>query len=165
MGELSHIDESGKANMVDVSQKVESFRTAEAYAEVSLSAEAYLAIKNNSVEKGDVLAVAKIAGIQAAKKTSELIPLCHNIFISKVDISFDFADEKNQIKINSLAKTEAKTGIEMEALVAASIAAITIYDMCKAIDKSIVISNIMLISKTGGKSGDFINEKFGVKNV
>jgi len=161
MGELSHIDESGKANMVDVSQKAESIRTAEAYAEVNLSAEAYLAVKNNSIAKGDVLSVAKIAGIQAAKKTSELIPLCHNIFISKVDISFDFVDEKNQIKILSLAKTEAKTGIEMEALVAVSTAALTIYDMCKAIDKSITISNIMLIKKTGGKSGGYLNEKYG----
>jgi cyclic pyranopterin phosphate synthase len=160
MGELSHIDKSGKANMVDVSQKVETIRTAEAYAEVSLSAEAYLAVKNNSIAKGDVFSVAKIAGIQAAKKTSELIPLCHNIFISKIDISFDFVDEKHQIKIYSLAKTEAKTGIEMEALVAVSTAALTIYDMCKAIDKSITISNIMLIKKTGGKSGDYLNVKY-----
>lgn len=165
MNELTHIDKSGKASMVDVSQKVETIRTAEAYAEVSLSQEAYLAVKNNSVEKGDVLSVAKIAGIQAAKKTSELIPLCHNIFISKIDISFNLDEENHKIYINSFAKTEAKTGIEMETIVAASVAAITIYDMCKAIDKSIVISNLMLKSKTGGKSGDFINEKFGVKDV
>lgn len=165
MNEFSHIDGSGKAIMVDVSAKSETIRTAEAYAEVKLSDTTFIAVKKNSVAKGDVLSVAKIAGIQAAKKTSELIPLCHNIFISKVDISFDFDDENNIIQINSIAKTEAKTGIEMEAMVAATIAAITIYDMCKAMDKSIGISNIMLKSKTGGKSRDFINEKFGVKDV
>lgn len=165
MNELSHIDSSGKAKMVDVSAKSESIRTAEAYAEVCLSKEAFDAVSNNTIAKGDVLAVAKIAGIQAAKKTSELIPLCHNIFISKVDISFSLDEENYKIYIHSLARTEAKTGIEMEALTAVSVAALTIYDMCKAIDKSIVISNIMLKSKTGGKSGDFINEKFGVTNV
>ncbi|MDQ1265795.1 MAG: 3,8-cyclase / cyclic pyranopterin monophosphate synthase, partial [Bacteroidota bacterium] len=120
-----------------------------------LGEDAYSAVKENRVKKGDVLSTSKLAGIQAAKKTSELIPLCHNIFISFVDISFDFDDESNRIEIKSLAKTEAPTGIEMEALVSASVAALTIYDMCKGIDKSIKISDIELMTKTGGKSGSY----------
>ncbi|OGU59028.1 MAG: molybdenum cofactor biosynthesis protein C [Ignavibacteria bacterium GWF2_33_9] len=151
--------------MVDISPKKITERTAEAYAEVYVSPKTMAAIHDNTIEKGDVLTVAKIAGIQAAKKTYELIPLCHNILISKIDIAFELVNEQNLIKIKSFAKTEAKTGIEMEAIVAASTAAITIYDMCKAIDKSITISNIMLISKNGGKSGDFINPKFEKINV
>lgn len=157
MGEFTHIDENGKAVMVDVTEKLSTLRTAEAVSEVHLSDIVFTNIKNNLIEKGDVLAAARIAGIQAAKKTSELIPLCHNIFISKIDISFELIEEKKTIKIKSFAKTDAKTGIEMEALTAVSIAALTIYDMCKALDKSISITGIKLISKTGGKSGSYIN--------
>ena len=157
MGEFTHIDENGKAVMVDVTEKLSTVRTAEAVSEVHLSDIVFTNIKNNLIEKGDVLAAARIAGIQAAKKTSELIPLCHNIFISKIDISFELIEEKKTIKIKSFAKTDAKTGIEMEALTAVSIAALTIYDMCKALDKSISITGIKLISKTGGKSGSYIN--------
>jgi len=152
---LSHTDSKGKANMVDVSEKKETYRTAEAYSEVKVSKEVFKAIKNNSLQKGDVLTVAKIAGIQASKKTSELIPLCHNIFISKVDVDIKLNSKKSLVEIRSFAKTTSQTGIEMEALTAVSVAALTIYDMCKAIDKSMVISEIKLLSKSGGKSGNY----------
>ena len=152
---LSHINSKGKAEMVDVSEKEISTRTAEAYAEVKVSKEIFDAIKSNSVKKGDVLSIAKFAGIQAAKKTSELIPLCHNIFISKIDVELKLNSKKKTVEIKSFAKTTAQTGIEMEALTAVSVAALTVYDMCKAIDKSMVIGEIKLLSKTGGKSGNY----------
>jgi cyclic pyranopterin phosphate synthase len=155
MKKLSHINSKGKAEMVDVSVKEISTRTAEAYAEVKVSKEVFNAIKNNSVKKGDVLSIAKFAGIQAAKKTSELIPLCHNIFISKIDVELKLNSQKKTVEIKSFAKTTAQTGIEMEALTAVSVAALTVYDMCKAIDKSMIISEIKLLSKTGGKSGSY----------
>ena len=155
MKDFSHIDKNGKAAMVDVSEKNITERTAEAYAEVKVSKKVFSKIKLNEVAKGDVLTVAKIAGIQAAKKTSELIPLCHNIFISKIDLNFELNEESNTIEIYSFAKTNSVTGVEMEALTAVNIAAITIYDMCKSIDKSIKINNIHLLSKTGGKSGNY----------
>lgn len=154
---FSHTDKSGKAKMVDVSFKDLSFRTAEAFAEVQVSKEVFEKIKRNEIQKGDVLTVAKIAGIQAAKKTSELIPLCHNIFITSVDVNIDLNEKEKTLKIKSIAKTTGQTGIEMEALTAVSITALTIYDMCKALDKSILIKEIKLLSKTGGKSGKFIN--------
>jgi len=155
---LSHINSKGKAEMVDVSEKEISTRTAEAYAEVKVSKEVFNAIKNNSVKKGDVLSIAKFAGIQAAKKTSELIPLCHNIFVSKIDVELKLNSQKKTVEIKSFAKTTAQTGIEMEALTAVSVAALTVYDMCKAIDKSMIISEIKLLSKTGGKSGSYFIE-------
>lgn len=155
MKKLSHINSKGKAEMVDVSEKEISTRTAEAYAEVKVSKEVFNAIKNNSVKKGDVLSIAKFAGIQAAKKTSELIPLCHNIFISKIDVELKLNSQKKTVEIKSFAKTTAQTGIEMEALTAVSVAALTVYDMCKAIDKSMIISEIKLLNKTGGKSGSY----------
>jgi len=158
MKKLSHINSKGKAEMVDVSEKEISTRTAEAYAEVKVSKEVFNAIKNNSVKKGDVLSIAKFAGIQAAKKTSELIPLCHNIFISKIDVELKLNSQKKTVEIKSFAKTTAQTGIEMEALTAVSVAALTVYDMCKAIDKSMIISEIKLLSKTGGKSGSYFIE-------
>jgi cyclic pyranopterin monophosphate synthase len=157
---LTHLDNNGKAKMVDVSGKENNLRTSSASAEVILTKEAFNAVKNNTVIKGDVLSVARIAGIQAAKRTSELIPLCHNIFISSVTVDFEMKKENNSITITSEAKTNSVTGIEMEALTAVSIAALTIYDMCKAIDKSISIKNIHLLSKTGGKSG-----KYFAKNI
>lgn len=156
---LSHIDNNGKANMVDVSGKNITTRTAEAFSEVRLSETAYVAVKNNELKKGDVLAIASIAGIQGGKKTSDLIPLCHNIPIAKIDVKCKLNDDKKCIEITSFAKTEGQTGIEMEALTAASIAALTIYDMCKALDKSIVLAETKLLSKTGGKSGDYLNRK------
>lgn len=159
MKNLSHINSKGKAEMVDVSEKEITNRTAEGYAEVKVSSEIFNAIKNNNVKKGDVLSIAKFAGIQAAKKTSELIPLCHNIFIAKIDLELKLNSKKNIIEIKSLAKTTAQTGIEMEALTAVSVAALTIYDMCKAIDKQMIITEIKLLSKTGGKSGNFFRKK------
>ncbi len=157
MNNLTHTDSKGKAEMVDISDKNTSLRTAEAYAEVSVSSAVFEKIKENKIKKGDVLTTAKLAGIQAAKRTSTLIPLCHNILISKIKIDLNLNSEKKSVEINAFAKTVAKTGIEMEALTAASISALTIYDMCKSMDKSIVIKEIKLISKTGGKSGDFRN--------
>jgi molybdenum cofactor biosynthesis protein MoaC len=154
MSELSHIDKYGRAVMVDLSDKTNTDRVAEAEGVVNVSDKVYQAIKNNEVKKGDVLSVAKIAGIQAAKRTSELIPLCHNIFITKVDLQFELRNE-DRIVVRSFAKTNAQTGVEMEALTAVSIACLTIYDMCKAIDKSMVIGDIKLIRKSGGKSGDY----------
>lgn len=155
MKKLSHINKDGKAEMVDVSEKNITTRTAEAYAEVIVSDELFAKIKNNEIEKGDVLTTAKIAGIQGGKKTSELIPLCHNIFISKIDVKLKLNEENKTVEIYSFAKTNSVTGIEMEALTSASIAALTVYDMCKAVDKSIVIKEIKLLSKTGGKSGNY----------
>ncbi|MCX8104615.1 MAG: cyclic pyranopterin monophosphate synthase MoaC [Ignavibacterium album] len=160
MKKLSHINSKGKAEMVDVSGKEISLRTAEAFAEVKVSKEIFNAIKNNLVTKGDVLSIAKFAGIQAAKRTAELIPLCHNIFISKIDVELKLNSKNKTVEIKSFAKTTAQTGIEMEALTAVSVSALTVYDMCKAIDKSIVISEIKLISKTGGKSGNYSRKNF-----
>ena len=155
MKKLTHVNSHGKAEMVDVSSKDDSVRTASAAGKVNVSEEVFIKIKNNEVEKGDVLSIAKFAGIQAAKKTSELIPLCHNIPVSKVQVELKLNEKDSSVEITSFAKTVAKTGVEMEALTAVSIAALTVYDMCKALDKSINISDIRLLSKTGGKSGDF----------
>jgi len=157
MTKLTHIDSAGKAVMVDVSKKKETTRTALARGVVNLSSEVSEAIKNNNMKKGDVLTVAKIAGISGGKRTSELIPLCHNIFISKIDV--DLFIEDGKIIIESYAKTVGNTGIEMEALTAVSIAALTVYDMCKAMDKSIEINRIHLVKKTGGKSGEYKSER------
>jgi len=151
---LTHINSNGKAEMVYVSHKNKTIRTAKARGEVVVSSEVFNAIKDNQLKKGDVLTVAKIAGITGAKKTSELIPLCHNIFISKLDVNLSLGTNNNVI-IESYAKTEGETGIEMEALTAVNIAALTVYDMCKAIDKSMKIMNIQLVEKTGGKSGNY----------
>ena len=152
---LTHTDKDGKAQMVDVSTKEKSLRTASAFAEVKLQARVFDAVKKNQIAKGDVLTVAKIAGIQASKKTAELIPLCHNIFISKIDVELKLNSKNKSVEIKSFAKTNSATGIEMEALTAVSVAALTVYDMCKALDKSIVIKEIKLLSKSGGKSGSY----------
>ena len=141
--------------MVDVTDKTSTVRTAEAYGKVILGNQVFKLVAENNITKGDVLTTAKIAGISAAKKCSELIPLCHNIFISKVDVELKLNENDFSVEILSFAKTTSQTGIEMEALTAASIAALTVYDMCKGVDKSIVIKNIHLLSKTGGKSGDY----------
>jgi len=155
MKNLTHVNEAGKAQMVDVSKKRPTERTARAFARVVVSAELFEKLKNNEIQKGDVLTVAKIAGIQAGKKTSELIPLCHNIFISVIDVNLKLNEENKSVEITSFAKTNSVTGIEMEALTAVSVAALTVYDMCKAIEKSIEITEIRLLSKTGGKSGSY----------
>ncbi|MQF93908.1 MAG: cyclic pyranopterin monophosphate synthase MoaC [SAR202 cluster bacterium] len=155
---LSHLDKDGSANMVDISEKNITTRAAYASCIVFLSEKAYQLVKKNQIEKGNVLNIAKIAAISASKKTHDLIPLCHQIPLSKVDVEFILNDENNTIKIQSTALTDWKTGVEMEALTAVSIASLTIYDMCKSVDKSIKITDIKLDKKTGGKSGTYIRE-------
>ena len=155
---LSHLDKDGSANMVDISEKNITTRAAYASCVVFLSEKAYQLVKKNQIEKGNVLNIAKIAAISASKKTHDLIPLCHQIPLSKVDVEFILNDEKNTIKIQSTALTDWKTGVEMEALTAVSIASLTIYDMCKSVDKSMKITDIKLDKKTGGKSGTYIRE-------
>jgi cyclic pyranopterin phosphate synthase len=148
---LSHYDAAGRASMVDVSGKKATVREAEASAFVAMRREVLRALPQNP--KGDPLEVARIAGIQAAKRTSELIPMCHPIPLSKVDVTAEI--ERDGIAIRSLARTTAETGVEMEALVAASVAALTVYDMCKALDKGIEIREVVLLRKSGGKSGEY----------
>lgn len=153
MTKLTHLDADGNAAMVDISSKNVTVREAVAEGNITMSAEALTAIKEGAVKKGDVLATARIAGIMAAKKTSELIPLCHPLALSKVAVDFDF--EVDGIRVTALARLTGQTGVEMEAMTAASIALLTIYDMAKALDKNMTISGIRLLSKTGGKSGDW----------
>ena len=154
--ELTHFNESGRARMVDVSSKDETLRIAKATATVITNKETYSMIKNGKMKKGDVLAVAQVAGIMGAKRTPDIIPMCHPIVISGVDIDFELDDENCSITIISTARCTGQTGIEMEALSAASIAALTIYDMCKAVQRNIRIEGIHLLEKSGGKSGDYI---------
>ena len=153
--DFSHLDAEGNAKMVDVSAKQETVRTAEAIAEIVLGKGIYVKVEERQVAKGDVLAVARIAGIQAAKKTSELIPLCHQIALSHVDIHFVLKKETSSMEITASVKSIGVTGVEMEALTAVTMAALTVYDMCKAIGKNIHITDIHLVSKTGGKSGKY----------
>lgn len=155
---LTHLDESGRPKMVYVGDKKDTDREAIASGKIFLSKETYDRLKKGDLKKGDVLSTAQIAGIMGAKKTSEIIPMCHNIFITGVEIEFELKDDESSITIISKAKTTGKTGIEMEALTAVSVAALTIYDMCKAIDKNMVIQDIKLMKKTGGKSGTYIRD-------
>lgn len=155
MTTFTHINQNGEANMVDVSGKQDSVREARAEAFVTMSTETLQMIMNGNHHKGDVFATARIAGIQAAKRTWELIPLCHLLLLSKVEVNLTALPETNQVRIESLCKLTGKTGVEMEALTAASVAALTIYDMCKAVQKDIVISQVRLLEKCGGKSGHF----------
>jgi cyclic pyranopterin phosphate synthase len=152
---LSHYDAAGQASMVDVSAKQPTLREAEARAFVAMSRAVLRALPQNP--KGDPLEVARVAGIMAAKRTAELIPMCHPVPLSKVDVQIEV--RKDGVAIRSLARTTAVTGVEMEALVAASVAALTVYDMCKALDKGIAIREIMLVRKSGGKSGDYHRDK------
>lgn len=152
---LTHVDLSGRATMVDIGHKVESERTAKASASICLGKEAFNLVKENKMKKGDVLTVSQLAGIMAAKRTSELIPLCHNIPLSKVDVQLKLREDNFSIDITSVAKTTGKTGVEMEAIMAVTMAAITVYDMCKAVAKDMVISDVRLLSKTGGVRGDY----------
>lgn len=155
MSKLSHINSSGEANMVDVSAKAETVREARAEAYVEMSPETLQLIVSGEHHKGDVFATARIAGIQAAKKTWDLIPLCHPLLLSKVEVQLEALESENRVRIESVCKLAGKTGVEMEALTAASVAALTIYDMCKAVQKDMVISSTRLLEKTGGKSGHF----------
>ncbi len=156
MSKLSHLDESGAARMVDVSEKPVTAREASAEAVIHLSPEAYEAAIGGTGPKGDVLAAARLAGIMAAKKTSELIPLCHPLPIAKAGVDFEPQAESHSLRIIAMVKTTAQTGIEMEALTAASVAALTVYDMVKAVDKTAVIETVRLLTKSGGKSGTYI---------
>lgn len=153
MSEFTHFDESGNAIMVDVTDKNDTVREAVAMGSIKLSKECYNKVKAGEMSKGDVLSVARIAGIMGAKKTSDLIPLCHILNITKVKIDFNTDDDNTTITVLCTAKTTGKTGVEMESLTGAGISLLTIYDMCKAIDKGMVISEIKLMKKTGGKSG------------
>jgi cyclic pyranopterin phosphate synthase len=153
--ELTHINEEGRAKMVDVSEKSDTVREAVAVGSIFMKRKTLQRIQDGSISKGDVLAVAQVGGIMGAKSTPQIIPMCHPIMISGCDISFKIDLENTKIEITATTKTVGKTGIEMEALTAVSVAALTIYDMCKAIDKEMVINNIMLVKKTGGKSGLF----------
>ncbi len=155
---FTHFNEDGRAYMVEVTDKNETFRRAVAIGSVYMSPDTIEAIKNERIKKGDVLCVSQVAGIMGAKKTSDIIPMCHPLMLTGVDLHF--AIEKDHIVIEAEVKTLGKTGVEMEALSAVTIAALTIYDMCKAIDKEMVISDVQLIRKTGGKSGNYRKEGF-----
>lgn len=153
MNKLTHLDDQGKARMVDVGGKPESRRVAVAEGQIAMSPQALAAIRDGAVPKGDVLAAARIAGIMAAKKTAELIPLCHPLALDAVTV--DFAIEDGFVRVTASASLTGRTGVEMEALTAVSLALLTIYDMAKALDKGMVISGVRLLEKRGGKSGDW----------
>jgi cyclic pyranopterin phosphate synthase len=153
MADLTHLGADGAAHMVDVSAKADTAREAVAEGRITMSAEALDAVRAGNIKKGDVLGTARIAGIMAAKKTSELIPLCHPLMLSKIAIAFEFED--HGIRAEARVRLNGPTGVEMEALTAVSVALLTLYDMAKALDKSMVILGIRLMSKTGGKSGDW----------
>lgn len=155
MSKLTHFDQDGNARMVDIGGKEDTERIAVASGEISVSDPVLRAILSDTVEKGDVLGVARLAGIMGAKNTSQAIPMCHPLMLTGIDISFDIDEEKKLIQARARVKTRGKTGVEMEALTAVSTSLLTIYDMVKAIDKSMEISNIRLESKSGGKSGDY----------
>jgi cyclic pyranopterin monophosphate synthase len=156
--ELTHIDESGKAHMVDVGEKPDTEREAVARGEVHLSLSTLTLIREGMMKKGDVLTVAQIAGIQAAKRTSELIPLCHPLMLTQIEVNLEIDESIPGIVITSKTRTIGKTGVEMEALTATSVAALTIYDMVKAVERTGRIQNIRLIEKRGGRSGEIQNE-------
>ena len=156
---FSHFDSKGNAVMVDVSEKNITSRTAVAKGKIFVNDQVMEAILNQTVKKGDVFGVARVAGIMGVKRTSDLIPMCHPLIISKCTVDFEINEEKNYIEAICTVKVEGKTGVEMEALTGVNVTLLTIYDMCKAIDKTMEISEVHLAKKTGGKSGEFINEK------
>ncbi len=155
MKELTHFDKRGRTQMVDVSEKPSTPREAVARGSITMKKETMRLIKGDKIPKGDVLGVARVAGILAAKKTPEIIPMCHPLNLSSVNIDFEFDAKKNKIIIESRVRITGQTGVEMEALTAVAAAALTVYDMCKSVDKEMVISDILLLEKRGGKSGDF----------
>ena len=155
MPQFTHLDEKGKARMVDVSEKRTTRREAVARGKVLMKPETARAIEKQSLAKGDVLAVAKIAGVMAAKRTSDLIPLCHPLELTAVDVGFRTDARRGEVAIEATVRTLGRTGVEMEALTAVSAAALTIYDMCKAVDRAMTLSDIQLVLKRGGKSGTF----------
>jgi cyclic pyranopterin monophosphate synthase len=152
---LTHFDEAGNARMVDVGAKDVTERVAVARASITMQAATLALIRDKKAAKGDVLAVAQLAGIMAAKKTADLIPLCHPLSISSVDVQLTLDARRNAVDIEATCKVEGRTGVEMEALTAASVAALTVYDMCKSVDRGMVISDVRLLHKSGGKSGTF----------
>ncbi|WMJ79732.1 cyclic pyranopterin monophosphate synthase MoaC [Clostridium sp. MB40-C1] len=156
--ELTHINKEGRARMVDVSDKDKTKRVGIACASIYMKKETLQRVKEGSIKKGDVLSVAQVGGIMGAKNTPSIIPMCHPIMLSGCDINFKFDEENFKVDIIAEAKTTGQTGVEMEALTAVSVAALTIYDMCKAIDREMVVSDIKLLKKTGGKSGEFIRK-------
>lgn len=160
MTNFTHFNGQGRAHMVDVSEKNETERTAIATSSIQVSAEIYQKINNNQIKKGDVLSVAQVAGIMAAKNTSDWIPMCHPLPLKTVDISFDWCTDNDTyvLEIKTFVKTKGSTGVEMEALTAATATALTIYDMCKAVDKGMIIGETSLLEKKGGKSGDYFRE-------
>ena len=158
MPKLTHFDDKGASRMVDVSAKKETVRRAVARGSVLMSPETFRIIMDRGLAKGDVFEVARLAGIMAAKKTPDIIPLCHPLNLSSVEVNFYPDAEKSEIVIEAVAKITGKTGVEMEALTAVAAAGLTVYDMCKAVDKKMVINGIRLMEKTGGKSGRFIRE-------
>lgn len=156
--EFTHFDDQGNAVMVDVGGKTATHREANAAGSITMSPRAFQLVKSGKMSKGDVLGIARVAGIMAAKKVDSLIPLCHPLLISKVNIDFSYYDDDNTIEILATVGMSGQTGVEMEALTAVSVAALTIYDMCKAVDKSMVIGDIRLLKKTGGKSGTYVRK-------
>lgn len=154
--QLTHLNASGEANMVDVTEKSLTSRTARAQGYITMTAETLALITSGEHAKGDVFAVARIAGIQAAKKCSDLIPLCHPLMLSKVQVDFEVLPESNQVRVESLCRLTGQTGVEMEALTAVSVATLTLYDMCKAVDPHMMIGDIKVIEKQGGKSGHWV---------
>ena len=159
MGELTHFNEQGRARMVDVTEKAVTHRRAVAVGEIHVSPETMTHIKNGTMKKGDVLAVAQVAGIQAAKHNWELIPMCHPLPLTGIDITFRLCDAPCRVEIQAAVACTGVTGVEIEALTAVSVAALTIYDMCKAVQKDMKITNLRLLEKTGGKSGDYRAEE------
>jgi len=156
MKKLTHFDRKGRAKMVDVSAKAETLREAVVRGSISMQPETFKKIMSGEITKGDVFAVARVAGIMAAKKTSEIIPMCHPLNLSHVEINFEPIKEESRIDIEAKVRIKAQTGVEMEGLVAVTVAGLTIYDMCKAIDRGMVLSNIHLVMKKGGRSGTFV---------
>ncbi len=155
---LSHIDDQGKARMVDVGSKDVTDRVAVAGAEIHMEQSTLELVQSGGFDKGDVLGVARVAGVMAAKKTSDLIPLCHPLALTQVLVEFENLEPETGLLVRSTVKTSGKTGVEMEALTAASVAALTVYDMCKAVDRSMTIDKVRLLRKSGGKSGDYFAE-------
>ncbi|MCS7050076.1 MAG: cyclic pyranopterin monophosphate synthase MoaC [Thermomicrobium sp.] len=155
MGELTHLDERGQARMVDVGSKPETHRVAVARARVCVQAETLRILREGRAAKGDVLGVARIAGIMAAKRTAELIPLCHSLPLTKVEVDLVLDDERSSIEIEARVETIARTGVEMEALTAVSVAALTVYDMLKAVDRGMTIEAVRLVRKSGGRTGEW----------
>ena len=158
MSELTHFDDQGQAHMVDVSAKAETHRTARAGGAIRMRAETLMLIESGSAKKGDVLGVARIAAIQGAKRTSELVPLCHPIAITRIGVEFEIVRAANEVRCIAQVESFGRTGVEMEALTAVQVGLLTVYDMCKAVDRGMVIGDVRVLEKRGGKSGDWSAE-------